>query len=70
MKSKEAEKSTLPLWVENGKKDSCRKITNKMIEQMKILYEGNKISVVKICKSFGISRSAFYGAVLNKTSQK
>lgn len=42
----------------------ARKITNKMIEEMKTLYEANKIPIIEICKSFGISWSVFYGVVL------
>ena len=41
-----------------------RKITNKMIEQMKTLYDAKKTPVTEICKSFGISRSGFYTTVL------
>ncbi|MCK4608462.1 MAG: recombinase family protein [Gammaproteobacteria bacterium] len=41
-----------------------RKITNKMVEQMKTLYDAKKTPVIEICKSFGISRSAFYTVIL------
>jgi len=43
-----------------------RKITDKIIQQMKTLYDANKIPVAEICKSFGISRSAFYECVLKR----
>ena len=44
-----------------------RKITDKMIQQMKTLDDANKTSVTEICKSFGISLSAFYECVLKKS---
>ena len=47
-----------------------RKITNKMIEQMKTLYDANKTPVTEICKSFGVSRSAFYVVVINRLNKK
>jgi DNA invertase Pin-like site-specific DNA recombinase len=37
-----------------------RKITDKLIQQMKTLYDANETPVAEICRSFGISRSAFY----------
>jgi len=46
-----------------------RKITDKLIQQMKTLYDANKTPVSEICKSFGISRSAFYERVLKKSAK-
>lgn len=52
---------------ENGRKWHCwqiSEITNKMIVQMKTLYDAKETPVIEICKSFGIGRSAFYAVVL------
>lgn len=39
------------------------KISREEQEQMRILYNNNKISVNEICKQFNISRSTFYRAI-------
>lgn len=43
-----------------------QKINQKQIEQMRAIYETNKSSVTDICKSFGVSRSAFYKCIRKK----